>query len=386
MRTATLLPILLGALGMAPSALHASRGMLNADGILVVKSADISSARITIVPQNAAAYGLEVGTKRFTLRLPVNDTYLVSFVREGCPTKEVYFDTRVPVEFTTRDFAFPFQVTLEHVSPERMFAYEGPVGFVRYQHPLTDFGYEAQYVVKVEDELHERMKEMEVTGTDPKVMSALSAMVVDVSRDGTERVERTATPSLEELNTAPIVSEVPKLVHTVSAPGASEPEVVYATDEEPMMAQPEPLVEEAPVVVEAIVSVPAFSAPVASAPPAVKAAPSIPRTRALPVAAAKPMVNPEPTNEVSAEVSASMQAASMVKHREEEVLVDRRMVTRVVRFVRADGVVTDELRKVTHAYGAVFYFHNEQSITERAFRELTAAEDVASSLSVFEHQ
>ena len=386
MKNATLLPIFLGALGMAPSALHASRGMLNADGILVVKGADISTARITIVPENAAAYGLEVGTKRFTLRLPVNDTYLVSFVREGCPTKEVYFDTRVPVEFTARDFDFPFQVTLEHLSPERMFTYEGPVGFVRYQHPITDFGYDTQYIVKVDDELRERMKEMEATGTDPKVMSAMSAMVVDVSRDGSERVEYAATPTVEEGDTAPMVSEVPKMVHVVSAPGVSEPAMVYATEEEPMVSQPEPLVEEAPVVVEAVVSAPALAAPVASAPPAPKAAPSIPRTRAVPVATAKPMVQPAPTIEVRTEVSASMQAARMIKHREEEVLVDQRMVTRVVRFVRADGVVTDELRKVTHAYGAVFYFHNAQSITERAFRELTAVEEVAASLSGLEHQ
>ncbi len=343
--------------------------MLNADGILIVKGADVSSARITIVPAHAAAYALQSATKRFTLRLPMDDTYLVSFVREGCPTKELYFDTRVPVEFAAKDFDFPFQVTLEHVDADRLFSYEGPVGFVRYQHPITDFGYETNYVVKVEEEMHERMRQMGSTGTDPKVIHTPAvATVVDVSRDGSERTVKAATTLEEEDGVlAATVSEVPRLVHTLAGPKAPEVEVVAVieasmettaapiaeTQTPTPQVQPEPaVVHENPVAMPVITSV---------------------------VPVQRPMTSPVPVakEEVTADSASSAPPAIHVvngieRRREEEVLVEQRMVIRVVRFVREDGEVLDEVRKVTHAFGGVYYFHNERSITERAFQDLTA--------------
>jgi hypothetical protein len=359
MKNATLLPILLGTACLAPPALYGSRGVLNADGILLVKGADASTAMITVVPENAAAYSLAAGTKRFVLNLPVNDTYLVSFMREGCPTKEVYFDTRVPVERTADAFSFPFQVTLEHMRADRMFAYDGPVGFVRYQHPVLDFGYETQYVVKVNQELHDRMREMESTGTDPKIIQApTAAMVVDIPRGGGEPIVKMAAPSLEattasspenttasgpesttapapEGTTAPKVSEVPKLVHTLAGP--MHP--VAMAQAEANIPGPDhaeqPSIAMAPAVSDATAPQPERSARIDAVAPAIAGHP-------------------------------------LGRDRQEEVLVDERMVIRIVRFIRPDGTVTDELRKVSHSYGAVFYFHNMQSITERAFLELTA--------------
>lgn len=359
-----------GALSLGLSPVHAERGVLNADGILIVKGADVSSARITIVPENAPAYTLVAGTKRFVLRLPIDDTYLVSFVREGCPTKEMYFDTRVPVEFNAKQFDFPFQVTLEHVDADRLFSYEGPVGFVRYQHPITDFGYETHYVVKVEEEMHERMRQMGSTGTDLKVIQAPAvAMVVDVSRDGSERTVKAATTMEEEEDgvLASTVSEVPRLVHTLAGPKAPEVEVV-AVHEEPMETK-------TALVAEPVASVPAAEPPVVilkEEPVATAVITSeVPVQR--PMAIAVPVAKEEPrTDNASPALPTTDVVNGIERHREEEVVVEKRMVIRVVRFIGQNGAVVDEVRKVTHAFGGVYYFHNAQSITERAFLELTA--------------
>lgn len=366
------IPFLLsGALSLGLSPVRAERGVLNADGILVVKGADVASARITIVPANAPAYALPGGTKRFTLRLPMDDTYLVSFVREGCPTKEVYFDTRVPVEFAAKNFDFPFQVTLEHMDADRLFSYEGPVGFVRYQHPLTDFGYETHYVVKVEEEMHERMRQMESTGTDPKVIHAPAvAMVVDVSRDGSERTVKTATTMAEEEDgvLASTVSEVPRLVHTLAAgPKAPEVEVVAVKEEPtetnmPLVAEPAASVPAAEPPLEVIKEEPVAASVITAEVPVQR-----PRAIAVPVANEEPRID-----NASQAPPTTVVVNGIERHREEEVLVEERRVIRVIRFVAQDGAVVDELRKVTHAFGGVYYFHNARSITERAFQDLSA--------------
>ena len=163
----------------------AARGVLKADGVIRVKGTDLHNAQVTVVPGHAVAYSLPVGSKHLTLDLPLDDVYLVSVQQIGCPTKEVYFDTRVPVDMHAMVFKFPFQVTLESLPADRMFIYDGPVGFVRYVHALKDFGYETNYTVRVEEDLKLRMKEIQQTGVDPKIIAPpIQARVIDRPRGG----------------------------------------------------------------------------------------------------------------------------------------------------------------------------------------------------------
>ncbi|MBK7085742.1 MAG: hypothetical protein IPH53_14180 [Flavobacteriales bacterium] len=46
-------------------------------------------------------------------------------------------------------------------------------------------------------------------------------------------------------------------------------------------------------------------------------------------------------------------------------------MTRIVRFTEPNGAV-QEYRRVTHAFGAVYYFQDDRSITERDFAEAIA--------------
>ncbi len=335
----------------------AERGVLKADGIIRVKGADISTATVTVVPGNASAYVMPVGSKHVTLELPLDDVYLVSVEREGCPSKEVYFDTRVPVEMHAAQFAFPFMVSLEHLEPEHMFAYAAPVGFVRYVHGLKDFGYETQYVVRVEDELKKRMDGMRDTGVDPSEMTPVAQVrVIDRDR-GLYSAPRGVHAEEGTGIVAPMVSEVPRLVHPVS----------QTTDRE--------------------VSVPASDAdhpgllPLAntSVQEELAAPPHAPVATALIPASAEGMHGspgaPEPQASVASttgvEQNAHAHLTTRTFSRTEELITEPRSITRIIRFIQPTGHV-EEYRKVTHAFGGVFYFQNSRSITERDFAQAIA--------------
>lgn len=322
----------------------AATGTLHADGILVVKGAELNGTTITVVPHSAPAYQLPAGTKRFTLSLPVDDYYLVSFTREGCPTKEIYFDATVPAEHVQNDFDFPFMVTLEHLPAERMFSYEGPVGFVRYLHGIEDFGYETQYIVKMQEHLKERMDAVQSTGVDPKPASvAYTAMVVDRPMDGGEPIVRAATPELGTV--APNVHDVPALVHRVVRPEDDEP-VVHYMEPEASVLKEEPVAE---VVEELPLPAPAELVVEEPQPLEVEEV---------------PVMNEVPT-EVEEPVNVPV-AITPVWTREEETIIEKRMVVKIVRFTRNDGV-KEEFRRVAHAYGQVFFFQDARSITERDY-------------------
>lgn len=333
---------------------HAARGTLLADGILRVKGADLSTATITVVPNGAPAYMRSIQTREFDLSLPLNDTYLISFSREGCPVKEVYFDTSVPVDHHAALFSFPFQVTLDHVGPERMFAYAGPVGFVRYMHELKDFGYETQYVVKVNDELHERMREMQATGMDPKRIAApTAAVVLTLPRGG-----RSTPAFLNDMHggtLAPTVSHVPALVHVLGERAEASPTVARTVP----VIDPEVLSADVAGALDEVERPIYDTAQTSLGTPLLVPVPIL-RTASVRLDAR--------IEEEAPVVHLSDDATAVLAARwEEETIMEPRRVTHVLRELRSNGTV-NEFRKVQHAYGAVFYFHNTTSISEHTFQ------------------
>ena len=337
-----------------------ARGVLKTDGIFKVKGADLSVAHITVVPQGAQAFSLPLGTRNFALELPLNDLYLVNFEREGCPTKQVYFDTRVPVEYHASMFTFPFMVTLDYVYPKPVFTYEGPVGFVRYHHELHDFGYETEYVVKVEEEFRARMEQMTMTGSDPKIFLApAAALVVNLPRGELNRPSR----SDAEGTLAPNVREVPRLVHVVDQ---HLPET-HPTREMIILLSPRAsstgYTPARPVLKSVAV------APLAYA-PSDRDLPAIP-VKVERTPASLPRASLAQVPDHAAPAGAPSVAIIGTRTRKEEVFQEGRRVIIVVRYTATNGTV-DELRQVTHAFGGVFYFDNSRSITERDFEALTS--------------
>ncbi len=311
----------------APHAISAARGTLYADCILQIKGAQRTGTTITVMPGGSPAYVLSPTTNRFMLELPLDETYLITFEHPDRVTKQLYFDTTVPVEHHAADFDFPLKVVLEHERND--FTYAGPVGYIHYEHSITDFSYETDYTVKMNGSFLERMEVLHRTGADPMGVPEPLASP-----------ERAHPPVVEDpgpiepgTTLAPVLSRVPPRVQRpVIEP--VEPHIPQGSLEE--------------IVVEPVVSdarkLPEPKTPVHHIP------------RNVPTARPQPLPEEDP-----APVRANVQ-------REEEQFVESSRVTTIVRY-RWDHGRTLEFRRVVHHYGAVFYFQDGQSIPEHRYAD-----------------
>lgn len=280
-------------------------------------------ARAVIVSDDSMAMVLREGLSHFTHAFQLQTRYLISFEREGCVTKQILFDTHVPAEYLGfAPFSFPFEVTLAPPPAGIMFEYAGPVGFVRFMVELEDFGYDTDYRIKSDPPLQERLREFRISETGSAIVAARSAR----STSGPHLEEPASSPDIRDDDVlAPMLSRVPPLVHLVLRPGEVMSRLVpvrVATTPD-LVAAPEP----------------------------VQAAPA---SRSLP----RPLALQPPAPQLMQE-AAIEEAADM---REEELLIETRRVTTIVRIRRRGELL--EFHRVVHQYGAVFFFKNGQSCTE----------------------
>lgn len=315
---------------------------LYADGILRVRGGSWSDARVTILPQFGEAFDLPLNNDRFQLDLGLRSTYLVRASHPGCATKEVVFDLRLPGVSSTASFRFPFEIILERFAKgEEPFEYAQPVGLVFFDEEEQDFIYTTDYTrmrkVLGLDSLITRMAaHIERVPVQADVMADLEWMFVNDPNAALSKVEKevpapAADLALEgEERASPLVVDVPS---GMKGDGSADKEIRHAS-----------------IPVEAdTVSVPPL--------------PASPAPITLTPTAAKPPASrfsthwqvPEP-----GEPSASHELQTM-----------RTMVIAIDRF--SDGTSATELRKVTHAFGAVFYFEDGIAIDQRAYEERLGA-------------
>ena len=312
---------------LQPATAQVYRGMLKADCIVQLKGADQGSTKVTVMPGTAAAYVVFPVTPRFVLDLPLEETYLLTFEHPGTTTKQLYVDATVPVEQRTLPFDFPLKVVLEH--HDGPFAYAGPVGFIHYQHPITDFGYTTDLRVKVNVHFAERMAALESTGTDPR--SAIVGYTASTSAVSTRMPERNAGPDLNTAwsSTAPTVALTAPLVQRL----ALVPKATPPPDAKPL-----------PMVMITTATTPADDMPT-MAPPA-PAGTLLVTVKTLPA------------------VLVVLPATTMV--RERVIIVESRRVTTIVRYSGQPGP-NAEYRRVADHTGAVYFFLDGHSITERNY-------------------
>ncbi|HEY0976978.1 MAG TPA: hypothetical protein VGE21_05865 [Flavobacteriales bacterium] len=308
MRNVTLL-----LLSLSTCMLFAERGVLKADCKLVIKGTHTGRSTVTVIPRDVAPYQLMPTNGRFTIDLPLEETYLIQFEHEGCVSKQLYFDTRVPLERHTAHFEFPLQVTLE--KHKENFSYSGPVGFIHYQAHIEDFGYDTDYSVRMDPTLQQRFDVLRTNGSE-----GINTTAVAAAAPASPRSEPGPATVPEWGVEAPTLAHVPRKVHVLGTSGS------IPITEDPRPPAPSPNVPEAP------------------APP--------------------PVAVPE---EVTREAAP---AAEVDGTREEELIVERNRVTTIVRLHPPNGPNT-EFRRVVHHYGAVFHFQDGASITETVYRTRT---------------
>lgn len=156
----TLLPsaIRLSLLALSPvlDAAAATDVFLEIDGKLRVHGAPLEGARVVVFHEGRTSQVITNDVSHIAMRLDLQSSYLLSFEREGCITKQLLFDTHVPANaLADAPFSFPFKVTLEAMPASSSMGYVGPVGLISYDIAKADFDHDSKYTLVELDRLLE---------------------------------------------------------------------------------------------------------------------------------------------------------------------------------------------------------------------------------------
>ena len=326
-------------LGLLLTASQGQTSTLYADGLLRVRGADWRDSRITVVPEFGDPFEIPLSSDHFDLDLGLESSYLVRAVHEGCAAKEIIFDLRVPVQNRSQVFHFPFEILLEVFKPnEEPYGYAHPVGAVFFDPSKEDFIYTTDYQrisqARSVATLVERMDTH--ISLHPHPENALAGYEALFDQDPNAWPLSAPAPALPDSATAG--------TNTNSLPSRERPP-----------ARTEPI---------------AFSIPAAPSPVPVQPTTKAPGTYVPSVTehqgdvAVLAVVAPDPESRISTHFALEPTSAQQAMHEFQRLPT---MYIQIDRFGNSDS--TMELRKVTHAYGAVFYFQNGIAITQRAYTE-----------------
>lgn len=220
-----------------------------------VRNMSMEGAKVVIVSSTGSSKILSDDLRHFTYRLDLHSDYLISFERPGCVTKQLLFDTHTPEgDAHVMGYVFPFEVTLEAPPIGQTFTYAGPVGSIRFDPAIGDFGYDTDYRTKPSEELVHQMEKAQ-QGSD-MVVEEVAKTEVDLPLHPVEAVVGSFSPSTsshfeEEANT---VSQLAPLVHVIAmekaVDGSLPIEVMKPAEKEirPILESPDPIVEVTPAV------------------------------------------------------------------------------------------------------------------------------------------
>lgn len=324
--------------------LSAARGMLHLDGILTVRGDRASTARVIILPTGGIPTSLENVSGPFKLSLPLDGTYLLSFEREGLVTKQVYFDTSVPVERHAESMSFPFKVTLFPEGKDNIYAYAGPVGIVRYYVAENDFSYITDYTLKEGAPMSKRImdlqKRMEKRGADGLPLDRTEVVYTGTSRTSGD-VIGDPTGSVANSGANPMHDSIDKDPDIVATSPTSVAELAFPsiTDGDEDVSFSDPLNENG------------FHLAPAAKPSASASRGTRPAVRTVYRRAPSPPVVLEPLPE-------------------EELIVERQRVITIIRITESTGHVT-EYRRVVDRHGAVVHFRDGVAVPEQVYRQAT---------------
>ncbi len=321
---------------------------LRIDGILRTPGNSLDGAQVSVLRDARPVTVLTEGLGRFSMRLDLQHTYLLTFEREGCITKQLYFDTRVPAaELVNAPFTFPFKVTLEDRSPESNARYVGPVGFVRYDRALKDFDYDKNY---------DMLQDLIVDPTTYAIVPAapvppLKLAIMTQRPRLDERISTVEAITPEKILASTMIDRtIAEPIMIASIPGAQT--IIRLR----RMAQP---FIDATLAEDEANSGMAFTAMHAN----------LRGRNTVRIAVAKPK---RAWHDEAHRKGTSFftSAPALPDGRTEDLIVDRLRVTTIIH-ITTNGH-TKEYRRVSHRYGQVFFFADGLPCSSQAFEDVRA--------------
>ncbi|MEX1131827.1 MAG: hypothetical protein WEC15_01255 [Flavobacteriales bacterium] len=324
-------------------AVSGARGTLHLDGILQIRGGAAPSARIVVLPTGGMPYAMDNVSGPFKMSLPLDGTYLLSFEREGLVTKQVYFDTSVPLGKHESELSFLFKVTLFSLGANDVYEYAGPVGFVHYEASEQDFDYETDYTLKPGMPMFRRittlMAQMQDRGADGLPKAAVVTYSASNTSAGSMTVPEEGVSTLVQSENIGTEQGMAALIH---APGEA---LVEIAEELPTRsAKPE-------------------ATPILGNKEEEKTNddPALGDTMATTVE--PPHIQLQRNGAIGTEMDPRDLPA-------EELIVERNRVITVVRVTEATGQVS-EFRRVADRHGMVVHFRDGVQIPEQLYRDST---------------
>ncbi|MGB5071374.1 MAG: hypothetical protein WBO28_10510 [Flavobacteriales bacterium] len=326
-------------MALMPEELIAQANTLFTNGRIRVQGADWRDTRITVMPQFGEAFEVPLASDKFDLDLGLFSTYLIRAAHADCATKEIVFDLWVPDAYRNTVFYFPFEIMLETFPDgEKPYSYEHPVGVVFFDEAKADFTYTTDYTeIEQANSLPTMIERMNTyVNLHPKPVDQLAVYEALFAQDpnaaipqgNTTPVDQTTSPSVRHTELPPDVK--------VEAPTTQRADPVA-----PVLGPQAAPREERPAKATSITTQPSVEEGTAV------------RSRSSSRISTRLEVPPPP---------------QYLKTHEFSVLPTMLIV--IDRF--GHNNTSTELRKVTHAYGAVFYFLDGAAITERTYDEKLA--------------
>jgi hypothetical protein len=139
------------------------------DGKFRIKGVPMKGARVIVERNGVQVQVLHDDISRFTLNLDLQQDYVLHFVREGCLSKTLHFDTHMPESsMAAAPFRFPFLVTLEPKPMGSVVGYAKAVGVVVFDTATGDFDYSTNYALV--RERTKRLGSVDVQRTLPRAL------------------------------------------------------------------------------------------------------------------------------------------------------------------------------------------------------------------------
>ncbi|MFZ1686494.1 MAG: hypothetical protein WAU70_03670 [Flavobacteriales bacterium] len=321
-RAALLTPIIVFTLFGFSYPLHAcaaNDNYLAIDGRLRVHGASLEGARVTVFHEGRTSGVLTNDVARINMQLDLQSSYLLSFERAGCITKQLLFDTHVPTNaLGAAPFSFPFKVTLEAMPVNSTLQYAGPVGLIRYSEAKADFDHDSKYTLVEIDDLLIATLPAAVPTPPVRMHEGLDRM--DPIRSGLPEMPRSIIPDRTVSMGLPIA-------HSDRKETAATRTITGATV-------------------------------TAKASPGIATALPIPKS-------VRSSNNKDSITRVEDRRTKAPEVLAFADGRMEECHAEKLRVTTVVR-ITAKGHTT-EYRRVAHRYGPVYYFHNGSSCSETTY-------------------
>ncbi len=315
------------------------------NGRLKIEGSDLGSARAVVYKNGVKERTVTTGLNKFAVDLDLNSNYIISFEKDGYVAKKISFNTAVPADAVAQGFSpFDFSVSLfKQYDDMNIVVFNQPVGVIRYERSKGDFDYDTDYTKSIQTQLQQAMVDVEQKRKE----------------EATKNAEEARRKSEEERERTRLEAEAKKQAGVAAREQArAEQERKNAerakVEQRPMeVKQPEPVV------------------PVREKRPPLPPPTPQPQRSEHATRLARVVEGKEERRSIEAIDKVEKRPLAEVYedhvHREEELIVEPNKVMTIVRLRRAER--TTEYRRVSHKWGGVFYFRNDEVITRSVYEE-----------------